>query len=405
MRDSLCDLKYLQETIEFKRENIDEDKEEILILTKDEEKGIQKYPRANKDIIYATKVEIFQLLHGSIRAKYSLGTECEELEKDYEELVWAVSEIGWKKIGYVHFIQVFSLGILLEVPDEMLKQLIKVADEGELDDCLFDFLVQACGLTRELSSKGYQKENPYKETSSIIELSHTDKKAASKELKNYMKKKWFQGHYDYEWKNAHKRAGYVGLWSFETAALAKILQLDDGELQDNNHYPYDLAHYKSGKVFTVVEVQYVQPQKPDIAEVKIEENRELEQIVPNEFRDLINQLIKDYRNLSDTEFWTKYSLGDIWYTVDEYIKENKEGKLLGNIIVNILAEKDYILQLDYKEDIDEYISNMKNHWQEQDVKLVHFELGNDQYYYALVPKDVSIKQVYEVAVLEEDIEA
>ncbi|TKI19923.1 DUF1911 domain-containing protein, partial [Bacillus cereus] len=32
---------------------------------------------------------------------------------------------------------------------------------------------------------------------------------------------------------------------FETAALAKILELDDTSLKDNNHYPYDLAHYKN----------------------------------------------------------------------------------------------------------------------------------------------------------------
>jgi len=31
---------------------------------------------------------------------------------------------------------------------------------------------------------------------------------------------------------------------FEAAALAKILGLDDSALKDNNHYPYDLAHYK-----------------------------------------------------------------------------------------------------------------------------------------------------------------
>ncbi len=45
-------------------------------------------------------------------------------------------------------------------------------------------------------------------------------------------------------KNAHKEPGYVGYWSFETAAIVKILGLDDTSLKGNNHYPYDLAHYK-----------------------------------------------------------------------------------------------------------------------------------------------------------------
>src|SRR5699024_11576860 len=79
-------------------------------------------------------------------------------------------------------------------------------------------------------------------TKEIVELAETDKDAASDRLFTYMEKEWFQGHYDYGWKNAHKEPDYVGFWSFESAALAKILGLDDAGLQDNNHYPYDLAH-------------------------------------------------------------------------------------------------------------------------------------------------------------------
>ena len=44
--------------------------------------------------------------------------------------------------------------------------------------------------------------------------------------------------------NAHKEPGYVGYWSFETASNSKDTRLDDTSLKDNNHYPYDLAHYK-----------------------------------------------------------------------------------------------------------------------------------------------------------------
>jgi len=46
-----------------------------------------------------------------------------------------------------------------------------------------------------------------------------------------------------------QEAGVLWFWSFDTAALAKILGLDDSALKDNNHYPYDLAHYKNGMTF------------------------------------------------------------------------------------------------------------------------------------------------------------
>jgi len=47
-----------------------------------------------------------------------------------------------------------------------------------------------------------------------------------------MGKEWFKGHYDFGWRNAHKEPGYYGFWSFDTAALAKILGLDDSALND-----------------------------------------------------------------------------------------------------------------------------------------------------------------------------
>src|SRR5699024_3871470 len=98
-------------------------------------------------------------------------------------------------------------------------------------------------------SNNFVEEIPYAKIKEIIELAEKDKKAASDKLHTYMETEWFQGHYDYGWKNAHKEPGYVGFWSFESAALAKILGLDDAGLQDNNDYPYDLAHYKNTMSF------------------------------------------------------------------------------------------------------------------------------------------------------------
>lgn len=51
-----------------------------------------------------------------------------------------------------------------------------------------------------------------------------------------------------------------------------------------------------------------------------------------------------------------------------------------------MVDKGYIIQIDYKEDIEDYIDNIKNFWGEQEIKLVRFELENDQNYYAKVPR-------------------
>jgi len=96
-----------------------------------------------------------------------------------------------------------------------------------------------------LKASKYEKKNPYEKTAEIIKIAlhDKDKEAASKRLEK------FKGHYDFGWRNAHKEPGYYGFWSFDTAALAKILGLDDSALKNNNHYPYDLAHYKNGMTF------------------------------------------------------------------------------------------------------------------------------------------------------------
>jgi len=76
-----------------------------------------------------------------------------------------------------------------------------------------------------------------------IALHDKDRKRHQKGLKNTWEKNgsrtlrlWVE--------ECHKEPGYYGFWSFDTAALAKILGLDDSALKNNNHYPYDLAHYK-----------------------------------------------------------------------------------------------------------------------------------------------------------------
>src|SRR5699024_5787303 len=137
----------------------------------------------------------------------------------------------------------------------------------------------------------------------IVELAETDKAAASDRLFTYMEKEWFRGHYDFEWKNAHNEPGYVGVWSFESAALAKILGVDDAGWKDNNHYPYDLAHYKntmSFQLFSVNDHLEKSDQKEDDIEdwqEGIENNPPLEQIIPDKWHAFINALIGDYETL------------------------------------------------------------------------------------------------------------
>src|SRR5699024_9147096 len=191
----------------------------------------------------------FEYYLDNARAHYSLGDSMNELNEGYTEAVQDLEKSEKERIGYLNLLWIVSLGILLETDKENIKRLSEIIKKQQLNDFVIDYLLCACDIGWTHISNSFDKEIHYANTNEIIELAETDIAAASMRLFTYMEKEWFRGHYDFEWKNAHNEPGYVGFWSFESAALAKILGLDDAGLKDNNHYPYDLAHYKDTMSF------------------------------------------------------------------------------------------------------------------------------------------------------------
>ncbi|KOP69336.1 hypothetical protein AMS59_23430 [Lysinibacillus sp. FJAT-14745] len=406
MRDHLCTEEKCREGIEYNKEFIDKNIEDIKNFEEDEKNGIQRKPNDNKSIIEARYLRNFRYEMEDIRAKYSLGEDISTIEEDFLHAIKDVEHTGTRVVGYINLLWMISLGILLETDKKNIVRLAKVVEEKNIQDSLIDYLLCVGDIGYTKITDVYFKENPYAKTKEIIELAQTDKKEASKRLQTYMEKEWFKGHYDYEWKNAHKEPGYVGFWSFETAALAKILELDDASLINNNHYPYELAHYKNSMKFKPIslsEYNYEQEiEEMDEIIEGIENNPLLEKVVPTRWHSFVNELIHDYENMDDSSFYEKYKkligLDQIWFLLQEYEKENEQKNLLGSLIVFAMTEKGYILQLDYKEDVEEYYSGMKNYWNDTRTKLIQFILNNDQNYYALVPMEVNVGEMYEVIV-------
>src|SRR5699024_3386898 len=279
-----------------------------------------------------------------------------------------------------------------------------------VNDFVIDYLLCASDRGGTQISNNFVEEIAYATTEEIIELAETQTAAASDRLFTYMEKEWFQGHYGYGWKNANKEPDYVGFWSCESAALAKILGVDDTSLKDNNHYPYDLAHYKNTMPIQSFSLNdYLE--KPDQKEDEIEDweegienNHSIEQIIPGKWHAFINTLIADYKTLDDDAFYDKYKnpmeLDQIWFFKDEYKEANKDNNILGHLIVFALEEKDYIMQLDFKEDLEDHLININNYWPDTETRLVQFVLVNDQQYYTYVPAYTDISNIYEVPVKE-----
>lgn len=403
MRDYLCNEKDLIKTVELNEEFIKEDKEDISQFREDIKNNIQRNPNSNEACVEGRYNSIYMQSVKSIKAKYSLGYDVKELESDFSEALNGLINMGEYRAYYVNLLWMVGLGILLERSNEEMELIAKVIEKEEINDPYLNYLLSAIGIEWNKKNNKYVKENPYKNVEEIINLAFEGKKKeASKRLEKYMKKEWFKGHYDYEWRNAHKRYGYYGIWSFDTAALVKILNIDDSSLKDDNHYPYDLAHYKNERNYEIKPLVVEKKSKPKVTTKGITENRELEKIIPPEYQDLINQIILDYKKLSDKKFYDKYKetedLGQIWFTLDDYKSENKEKNILGMLIVFTLTWEGYIKQYDYKEELIDCIPALNNLWETSDVKIINFILDNDQNYVAIVPKERNVGSIYEIEV-------
>ncbi len=401
MRDHLCKEEKCREGVEYNKKFIDKNIKDIKNLEEDEKNGIQRKPNSNLSIIESRNLRNFIYLMENINANYSLGEKISTMEVDFGDAIVNLEHTGTKKVGYIYILWVVSLGVLLETDQKNMARLAKVVEEKNIQDSLIDYLLCASDIGWSKITNVYYKENPYAMTREIIELAQTDKREASKRMRKYMEKEWFKGHYDYEWKNAHKEPGYVGFWSFETAALAKILELDDISLIHHNHYPYDLAHYKHSMKFKPIYLsEYKNEHEMEELIEGIENNPLLEKIIPPKWHSFVNELIHDYQVLKDSEFYEKYKkpigLDQIWFLLQEYEKENEQKNLLGSLIVFAMTETGYILQLDYKDDLEDYDTSIKNYWNDSKTKLVQFILNNDQNYYARVPMEENVEKMYEV---------
>ena len=119
-------------------------------------------------------------------------------------------------------------------------------------------------------------------------------------------------------------------------------------------------------------------------------------IIPEELRTYISRAILDYNTLPDDEMMEKYKLNEIWFSIYEYREEKSKG-ILGFILLNLLVDKGYAIQVDYKENPRDYLSNIREYW-DCETKIVEFEADNDQIYLAKVPADSTLENIYEIKI-------
>ena len=147
---------------------------------------------------------------------------------------------------YFQMLQMISLGQLLDIPNEKSQSLIDIIDRDNISDNLYEFIIKASSSNRESNRpeeydleqsvilKVYDKLRKAKETE--------DREEASKLVKQFLEKDFYHKHADFYGLHNKKYNAYYGYWSFEAAAVVKIMGLDDSSFIDNKYYPKDLIH-------------------------------------------------------------------------------------------------------------------------------------------------------------------
>lgn len=430
MRDPYCIEENVRKKIsEDYLRTINDAEEQIKEVTADEEQGIQRYRSDNISIIWACHLTRFQYGTAVFSAMYSLGEEIEDLRPWFElsvsGLEYSCQPMFHKMEFFINnyyesFINLISIGILLEVNDDTMRVIVNGARRYKANDALVDFLLSTYDIGWEHHTRKFHIPRPYQYTKDIILTAQEDRERASELLKEYVKKNWLSGN---GFRNAHKEKRYVGIWSYEAAALAKILGLDDSCFKGKKNYPYDLAHYKRDRVFSAN--AYSKWLTGIREKEQGEERLEKEKVY-------IKALEEDYLALDDEAFYEKYKekfLRGLFPDGAEYGNYRMAGEegILGFLLVNVLVTDGYILQMDYSdgpeeclidfvnerletdygkdmiEDIEsddesentdaeielydtKYVKNLGRKLKRKGFRFVWFLIDNDQYYVCIMPK-------------------
>ena len=245
IRDKLKDRKHFEKWLKNTLQEIAED--EISIL-KAKESG-NEVSTFLYYVLDDRNVDVIQI-------KYSMDASIIELREIYmDSLEYFRLSFEPEEPMYFEILNRVSLGILLNIPDENLMQLVDYVQRMDEEakpadwtpDLLLWFLLNSRLKDNEKRAHAQKLAFPrlYKGLYKVIQA--TDSKAALKALKDYIGK-WYNLNKDAPWYDSHlKKNCYSGYWAWEVAAVAKIMHIDDTDLKDNPYYPYDMVHWEEDR--------------------------------------------------------------------------------------------------------------------------------------------------------------
>ncbi|MBP2624209.1 PoNe immunity protein domain-containing protein [Streptococcus oricebi] len=240
IRDRRSTEEKLVHSITIRKEFLNELQEEVQDLKEDLSAGIQKYKNPTEQVLKLTynDISIYQL--SILIGTYSAGYPLEIFKKEYLKFVDSLILIWESNSDYIEMIWALSIGILLDIDDEVFNKLVGLVRKDDPVDYLIDYLIhyrQPDWAIRD----DFMFPMHYGTLQKVTET--TTSEEATKLLVDYLAKEWYQGHRDSGWYDLHKANidNYYGYWSFEAGAICKIMGLNPDDFKEVDYFPYDLV--------------------------------------------------------------------------------------------------------------------------------------------------------------------
>ncbi len=228
---------------------------------KSHEGRVEKFAlgKIKQDRIIPVKQSMVTNLTQKLVAKYSAGLSVEELDEDFETILNLMEE-SWtdgkrKLVGpgnkvmdhyvidaHTQLLRILSVGFLLGSPIELFERLDNIIRDDNVIDLVFEFILAAKLNSREIRQEKH--EYSFKSYHNLKEaIKEKDKEEAEKLIAAFLDKEWLRDQKKAQMLTEPSKDWYYGRWSFESAAIVAIKDLDDSSFRDNEYYPKDLVDY------------------------------------------------------------------------------------------------------------------------------------------------------------------
>lgn len=225
MRDIVKNKEYFIKCINYEKDRINKFSQALASV------GAENVTGRNNAVSYLANFNknLFKL-------SFSIGDSIEKIYPYYEEWIKYYSEVCTENDSLYDIIDLLSIAVFYKKRKvEFSKYLTIIINKLNLDDGMSNL----CLRYLDLEPNG-NNESKLSYVNNLLD----DSENKAKNLKDILKK-WYVFHQDAYWYDTHKLKNdtYCGYWSFELGAIAKILQLNDKELKEQQYYPYDLVHF------------------------------------------------------------------------------------------------------------------------------------------------------------------